>query len=567
MKMKNITKFLAGAGAALMLATTSCVGDLDLIPNDPNSANEVNAASLGNILAKCYSGLAVEGQNGPGSCDIAGIDGGRSQYIRAIYMMNEFPTDEVKWKWKDSGIYDLNTNTFGASNGNIYGTYSRFYSHIAVCNDFIRNANEFGGGTDEYAHMILEARTLRAMSYYWVVDIFGMGSFVTEEDEIGSSPVQLSRVELYNWLAGELEDIVATFKSKYPNETVQYGKVGLDGAQALLARLYLNAEVYTGTPAYDKCQAHCEEIIARHKGGGFQNSGLAKHYLYLFCRSNSEYAPGGGNTAENEILWNVPYDTDETRTYGGTFFMIASSTSSGSGFDPENGKPGEDGIYNMDPLDYGTNASWTCMHATPEFADKFTDGDIRQSMWLKEDAGFIKENTVYSAFNNGYAVIKFTSLIKGTDGDWSAENGGKYDPTGQKPADVLNWSSTDFPFLRLADIYLTYTESYVLGKGTGSSAKAVEYVNYVRNRAGLSSWTANDLTADNILDERCREMYWELTRRSDLIRHNKFTGSNYNWSWKGDSPKGVGIDPRYKLMPIPTNIIAAQPSFKQNPGY
>ncbi len=565
--MKKINKFLAGLGAVMMFSATSCVGDLDLIPNDPNSVNEVNAGSLVGILAKCYSGLAVEGQNGPGSCDIAGIDGGRSQYIRTIFMMNEFPTDETKWIWKDDGIYDLNTNTWGASNGNIYGTYSRFYSHIAVCNDFIRNAKEFGGGVAEAPHMILEARTLRAMSYYWVVDIFGMGSFATDEDEIGTAPVQLSRKELYEWLVSELEDIVATFKADYPNETVEYGRVGLDGAQALLARLYLNAEIYSGTAAYDKCQAHCEEIIARHRGGGFQGSGLANHYLYLFCRSNKEYAPGGGNKAENEILWNVPYDDEETRTYGGTFFMIAASTSSADGFNPATNQPGEDGAYNMYPLNFGTNASWTCMHATPEFADKFTPNDIRQSMWLKEESGFAKNNTVYSLFNNGYAVIKFTSLFKGTNGEWSAENGGIYDPTGQKPADVLNWSSTDFPFLRLADIYLTYAESHILGHGTGSSAKAVEYVNYVRNRAGLSSWNAADLTPDNILDERCREMYWELTRRSDLVRHHKFTGNRYNWSWKGDAPAGVAIDDHYNLMPIPTNIIAAQPEFKQNPGY
>ena len=113
-----------------------------------------------------------------------------------------------------------------------------------------------------------------------------------------------------------------------------------------------------------------------------------------------------------------------------------------------------------------------------------------------------------------------------------------------------------------------YTESYILN-GTGTQAKALEYVNYVRERAGIPAWTASYLSADNILDERCRELYWELTRRSDLIRHHKFSGSAYNWAFKGSqlNVKGQSFRSYMDLMPIPTNIIAAQPSFKQNPGY
>lgn len=548
----------------MMLAGTSCVGDLDLAPNDPNSVNTVDAATLRNILAKCYSGLAVEGQNGPGSGDIAGIDAGRSQYTRALYMMNVFPTDEVKWKWADDGIVDLNTLTFDASNGNIYGTYSRLYSHIAVCNDFLHSAAEYGGGN--FGHEMLEARLLRALSYYWVIDIFGQGGFVTENDEVGANPPQWSRVELYNWLSQELEDIITGFKTGYPGEQVEYGKVGLDAAQALAARLYLNAGVYAGTPAYDKCQAHCEDIIARHQGGGFNNSGLANNYLYLFCRDNDAYAPGGSNKAENEILWNIPQDDPMLKSYGGTFFIIAASTANSSTFDPDKNKPGEEDAYNMSAADFGTNASWTCMRSTGAFTSHFDpEVDGRCALWLREKEGFSQYIEKFSVFNQGYATIKFTSLLKGTDGGWSTANGGKYDPSGNTPANLLNWSSTDFPLIRLADVYLMYTESYIMS-GSGSAAKAVEYVNYVRQRAGLQAWNAGDLTPDNILDERTRELYWELTRRSDLVRHGKFT-RGYNWEFKGNVAAGTDVDDRYNLMPVPTKIIAAQPEFNQNPGY
>lgn len=545
----KLNKFFAIGGALLGFSLTACVGDLDLEPNDPNYGNATDYEA---VLAKCYSGMAVSGQDGPGSSDISGLDNGRGQYTRALFMMNEFPTDECLWIWKDEGVYDICTNSFDASNGNIYGTYSRLYSHIAVCNDFIKSAKE--SADPAVQDMVLQARALRAMSYYWVVDIFGMGSFITEEAAVGENPVQKSRYDLYTWLKNELEDIVGQFKnSSYP---VAYGHVGLDGAQALLARLYLNAGVYTDNreTAWAECQKNCEEIIARHKGGGFKGSGLANHYLYLFCRDNRDYMPGGANTAENEILWGLSFDNYYTRSYGGANFIICASIS--------NGTLADDG-YSMSASQYGMVNLWTCMHGRKEFFDKFSNADLRQSMWLKEDAGFSKENTEFSKFNNGYATIKFTNLLKGTDGGWSPLNGGVY---GSGDPNTQDWPDTDLPLIRLADVYLMYTECFIMGN-TGDQAKALEYVSYVTERAGLRAWVESDLTEANILDERARELYWELTRRSDLIRHDKYTGGSYLWSWKGDVAEGNSISDRYKLMPIPVNIISAQPEFKQNPGY
>ena len=101
----------------------------------------------------------------------------------------------------------------------------------------------------------------------------------------------------------------------------------------------------------------------------------------------------------------------------------------------------------------------------------------------------------------------------------------------------------------------------------GDATNALNYVNLVRARANETNWTASDLTADNILDERCRELYWELTRRSDLVRHGKFSGSAYNWSWKNNEANGASIAETMDLFPIPANVISAQPEFEQNPGY
>ena len=575
--MKSLNKIFSVLGVSLALGLSSCVGDLDLLPNDPNQLTADKFAEnpeeyIMQVMAKCYSGMAVSGQTGPdGSSDISGLDGGTSQYTRALYMLQEFTTDESKWIWPDAGIVDLVTNTWGNGNVNIFGTYSRLYVHIAICNDFLRLANSLGdygispdtelqATIDQYK---LEARALRAMSYYWALDLFGNASFIDETSPAGTSPVQYTRQELYDWLVTELEDLVATF----PTTTPIYGRVGIDGVEALLARVYLNAEVYTGTAAYDKCSQHCANIIARHQGEGFRGSGLVPVYMYLFCGDNDEYMPGGGGV--NEILWGIPYDSENIQPYGGSMFLCAAGISNLTW-------DANDAI--MTATDYGMSAQWGCMHATSQFSDKFqSDRDLRWAMWCKEQQGFSKANTNFSTFTDGYGVVKFTNLLKGNVTDpsgwdmndntknWSSANGGIYATDGSA-ARADNFPDTDLPLIRLADVYLMYTEAYIMGHA-GDATNALNYVNLVRARANETNWTAGDLTADNILDERCRELYWELTRRSDLVRHGKFSGSAYNWSWKNNEANGASIAETMDLFPIPANVISAQPEFEQNPGY
>lgn len=156
--------------------------------------------------------------------------------------------------------------------------------------------------------------------------------------------------------------------------------------------------------------------------------------------------------------------------------------------------------------------------------------------------------------------------MKGTNGDWSVQNGGAFDPEGKIAARSEAFSDADYPMFRLAEVYLMYAECNIVDNA-GDASKALTYVNYVRERAGVAKWTSAEMTADNILNERCREMYWENVRRSDLVRHNKFTGNNYVWSWKNNILKGGAIGEHMNIFPVPSNVIAAQPEFTQNPGY
>ena len=186
-----ISKFILGGVAAASLAFTACVGDLDQLPKDQRSVtpaqfNDNPRLYISGAMAKCYSGIAVSGQEGAGSSDISGLDNGRSCWSRAIFMLNEFTTDECCWIWKDSGIFDLCTDTWSANNENIFGTYSRLYTHIAICNDFMRmvkdldangiNINQPDGrgiSQNEIDQFVLEARALRGLSYFYVIDLFG----------------------------------------------------------------------------------------------------------------------------------------------------------------------------------------------------------------------------------------------------------------------------------------------------------------------------------------------------------------------------------------------------------
>lgn len=574
--MKYINKILTAGCLVLGMgfAMTSCVNDLNVTPKDPNSFTWTNVEAdpdtyLPQVFAKCYSVLAVSGQSGEGSSDMSGLDNGAGCYPRAIYMLNEFPTDETLWIWPDAGVVDIVTGTWANNNANIYGTYSRLYIAIALCNDFIRQTLESGidltpavrtdyNNVEQYR---LEARALRALSYWYVLDLFGNGGWVDETMDYGDSPLPITRKDLYNRLTTELEAIIAAWPAA--NAKPSYGRVGLDGVKALLAKVYLNAKVYTNgeVDGYEKCLNLCNQIIDAHKGSGFKSSGLANNYHALFAANNDQYMPGGSNSAENEILWGIPYDATNIQAYGGTRFLMAAAFVNATMADQK---------YYMSCLDYGLNDQWGCMHARAEFSDKFNSTDVRDDLWSKEAQGFTKENTEFSKFNNGYAAVKFTNLIMNADGSFPKADNSKPIAVDNiaESAKVLNVNAhpdTDLPVFRLADIYLMKAECFVMGN-QGNADEAVAAVNVVRERAGAKPWT--NVTANDLLDERARELYWENHRRTDLVRFNKFT-SGYTWSWKGYVAGGTDMGSHMNVYPIPANVIAAQPEFGayQNAGY
>lgn len=587
--MKYLNKFVACSLAVAMSGMfASCVNDLDQGPKDPSVVTSGEFSKnpqqyLAGLLANCYAGMTVSGQGGAGSSDITSPDAGMSCYSRAIYMLNEFPTDEVAWIYfSDAGVEELVKATWGSDNPVLNLAYSRLYTHIAVCNDFLRNVKfnldawgidpsqlESPDGrpmTEVLEQFCREARALRAYSYYNVIDFFGRAAVAWDVDDEGNMipygavpPQAESRAALYRKVVADLEEVL----NEWPDsEPVVYGRIGKDAVRALLTRFYQNEEVFTNgeSSGWQKCWDMCQEIIQKHNVGA--NHGLAQDYLALFGASNDRFMPGGTDT--NEILWGLPYDNMNTQSYGGSDFLIFSVIIDSAD------KALTDGFCNK--TWYGVQSAWGCMHARTQFSNKFDrHNDYRTYLWLTENAGYSINNTTISKFTDGYLPIKFTNIPAGADGTYyktTDANGLNRILAGPGVPVNANYSfvDTDLPLIRLAEVYLTAAECTL--HGAGNSALAMQYVRWVRERAGLQTNIAA-LDADFILDERARELYWENVRRTDLVRFGKFTGSSYTWNWKNGVSNGASIPDHMNVYPIPSAIVSSYGAgqYVQNPNY
>ena len=511
----------------------SCTTDLDVTPKDDDEFLTEdffkNPNSYKQILAKLYAGLYVGGNDGDNSGDISGIGGDFSSYLRLLFVTQEFTTDEAIVAWGDQGLPEMNTQTWNPTNQFLYGVYSRSFYQISLANEFLRQTTDAQletRGVDanlkaEIATYRAEARFLRAFDYVQLMDLFGNVPITTENDPVGIyNPVQKSRAEVFAYVEKELIDLDKSLKASKTNE---YGRVDKMAAKFLLAKIYLNAKVYTGTAKNTEAITAAKAVIASNYS--FANV----PYRFLFSADNNT------NGAQNEIIFPVVSDGNSIRATGAGMSFILHASIGGS----------------MVASDRGMDGGWQGIRTRKEFVKIFPDetasADKRGTFYT---AGQTIDIDNVGAFTSGYAVTKYTNLK--SDGGQAQKN------------DIPD---TDFAMFRMADIYLTYAEAVVRGGTGGDLATAVTYINQLRTRAGASAITATDLTLDFILDERGRELFWECHRRTDLVRFDKFTGSSKLWQWKGGVKNGTSTDSYRNLMPIPATAIQANPTLKQNPGY
>ena len=517
--MKTINYILGILAAASML--TACVGDLNVTPIDPNANTADKAlateAQFKAYLASSYLGFATSGYYGAnGDPSISGLDGGASQYIRGLFHHSELTTDEAVCGWNDQTIKNFHWMNWTTDDTFIYAFYSRILMQVSATNEFIREAAKYGENVANRDEYIAEARVLRAIAYYHAIDNFGSVPFADETSIVGSVPAQMSRAELYSWLENELLDLINNSALAAPRAN-GYARADKGVAKFLLAKLYLNAEVFTGTPQWQKCADVLKDLM----DDGYSlhttaNGEKFSAYQDLFLADNDK--------CTDEIIFAIQQDGVNTTSYGVTNYLIFASTGG-----------------TMDPAEMGISSGWGGLRTTPEFYNKFGSDDKRSLFFT---SGQQKDIDDIGEFTNGFAFMKFRNIK--SDGE---------------PGQELGFVDTDFPMMRYADVLLMAAECQV----RGASIDGLAAYNQVHERAGLPA--ASAITLQDVIDERGRELYQECWRRNDLIRFGMFTTDTYVWQWKGNVKEGKAVDDYRNLFPIPDSDRLANSNLQQNPGY
>ena len=518
----------------------SCNKNKILAPNYQVTSEKVYSTAQGykESLAKVYGSMALTGNQGPaGQGDVQGIDEGTSDFFRLLWYAQELPTDEAVIGWGDPGVPDFHAMNWSSGNIVMTGLYYRSMYQITLCNDFIRQSTDAeiskrgfsGADADNIRHYSAEARFLRAYQYSVMMDLFGNPPFVTDANAVGSIiPPQTDRKTLFNYIEGELKAIDALLVKPKANE---YGRADEAAAWALLARIYLNAKVYTGSDRYTDAITYAKKVI---ETGGYT---LIDKYDNLMTADNQNNS--------NEFILTINYSGAKTQGYGGTTFLTHAACGG-----------------SIPTSLFGVDSQWAGIRTTSSLVSLFPantsevfpnngNPDTRAEFWTKGQNLAINDVT---SFNDGYAVTKFRNV--------------KADGTAPS---TTAFSDVDMPIFRLAEQYLIYAESVTRGGTGGDAATALSYINILRKRAYSGSTSGNitqgQLTTDFILDERARELFWEGFRRTDLIRYGKFTGGTYLWPFKGGVKNGTSVPDFRNLYAIPDQDRAVNPNLKQNSGY
>jgi len=356
------------------LVAISCHEDLNQSPIDPDSFTEQdvfsNATEAQGALAKLYASLALTGQQGPaGQADIQDIDEGFSQYSRMLFNLNELTTDHAVVGWGDAGLPDLHGMYWSSSNDFSEAMYYRLAQEVSFCNSFIDNASIL---TDtEVTSYIAEARFLRAFTYYNLMDLYGSVPLVTSVTT--ELPSQATRTELFNFIETELLEIETLLKDSGSNE---YGRVDKVAAWALLSKLYLNAEVWTGAAKYTESVTYSNKVMtSSYIINTTDANGNGSAYDELFLADNNT------NGAQNEFIFALNFDGLRSQTYGGSTFIVHAAIGG-----------------SMNATDFGVNGGWGGLRTTKNLVNKF-DVDVaalNNNLGTQSDWGLVGDATLNS---------------------------------------------------------------------------------------------------------------------------------------------------------------------------
>lgn len=546
--MKRNMKHIAWIAAGASMLFTACIGDLDTLPLNPSDSTSetvYGADESGYIagLTKLYFNFVSNE-----TTDLQVSDAGASELVRAFWTVQEVTSDACKCAWEnDAWVRAMNTNTWSdADNDATYAVYVRTLQGIAYTNEYLRQTASDRlsdrGVSSELAAKIqgfrAEARFLRAYFYWMALDVFGDVPFTTENSPFGGgvNPKQASRKDVFDYCISELTALAAD-DSPMPAARSNYPRADKGAVLGLLARMYLNAEVYTGTPMWQEAKDACEDIFKM----GYS---LCPEYADLFRGDNGE-----NPEALNEVLFGISYDAEQTQSYGGTSYLMLAAIAATD--------------VSSTQMINGVNNGWGGIRVPYEYVEKYFNvrnadysagtydvNDKRGRMFYIKGRSESMDGALY-VFLNGWSCLKFNNIPHNMDQD-------SYLETAASKA----YSDIDFPMIRLGEIYLIYAEACM---NLGQANTALPKVQELAARAGVTAPTS--ITQEWLIEERARELMWEGHRRTDLIRYGKFTSSSFLWTYKGGSFSGQGFDDHMKIFAIPASELASNPELHQNPGY
>ncbi len=569
--MKKSYKFLIGVALLGMMGMTSCTDDLNTEITNPNELtpdqfSEDPDMYMQAVFADVALNFVAEGPSASNILSGVVSNGGFAVFSRAVFNLQEIPTDEADWLYytNDAGIATLPFGIVSTAQEMAIAPYYRMVVNASLANNFIASCDngEFAGANaEDMAFLRLQATVLREICMYYLLDFYGNVPWIDDNAAVGSTPPQMQSAEIYRRLTAEMEQTLTKFDNV--RKEIPYGYFGKDCCEAYLVKLYLNAKTYCGTADWAKAYEHAKAIIDRHQGEGFQGSGLCYNYSQIFGQGNQKYAPGGGDV--NEILWTLP--GTETRTLPGTDISWGIETWGAAvlytmGMFQNTGTVDTNGLGTI----YNLNDQWNCITCRVQLARQFDWNDAAMSespdqrvrFWLTSKQGYDFGGNLKAteAPHAGYSPVKYSN--------WVIKDNGDIDVAASGPVTKGGRLNIDFAMVRLAEIYLSAAEAIINGGG-GSQAEALKYVNYIRNRAGLNSFTS--LSTEDLRAERQRELYTEGTRRTDLKRYGQWI-SGYNWAFKGSetNPEGQNFPESFNYYPLPSPVVSMA-GYKQNPGY
>lgn len=542
--MKNIQLIIKSKIALLFLLwATACT--------------ELKDESFDRIIASQFT---------PASGDVASLVGAAYTNWRDVLQQwnGLFRTQEVSGDqlvmparpngWVDGGVYRrIHDHKWTADDDIAVNNWNRTYAGIANCNRIIYQI-ESGSipFTDGKEAVIAELKVLRASYYYVLCDIFGNVPIITQFDvPAGFLPKQSTRKEVFEFIVKDITDNLPLLSDK--NDPTTYGRFNKWAAHTLLAKMYLNAEVFTGTAAWDKCIQHCNAVI--NSGGGYA------------LEANQKEVFKTNNESSKEIIFAIPFDIKYVTDWNG--FSIHMETL----------QPANQATYNL------LNTPWGGICAIPQFINSFDKNDERlTSNWIQGpqySAGGTPLNCTLGAFAG--KPLSYINELPGVDQSEEIHGFrlGKFEI---EKGTTVNLSN-DWPLFRYADVLMMKAESLLR---SGKAEEAAAIVTTVRQRNfkaapakatvtgadlmkgssydyGLRSGSTStqeggaDIKYGRFLDELGWEFAQEGRRRQDLIRFGVFTTK----SWLSHKPNGA-----YRsLLPIPRPELNKNSNLKQNDGY